>query len=353
MGAGTTLGEALKLGCTVVGSDINPVSTFQVQKALEPVNPYELRMAFNRIKNRVQSQIQYMYRSVDIETGEAADILYCFWIMVVDCPHCRKQVRLFETSVFAKNAYPRKVPAAQSVCLLCGQINATRYDAISLLCSGCGQEYNPQVGVTDGTKAICWNCSTTFHIVDTVAATEKVPQFEMYALLILTNDGRKKYIRPSETDRERYNQASIIVQQQDMLLPTGRIEPGHNTNQILRYNYREWRQLFNSRQLYCLSLLLQTILEEPNTSCRELLLLLFSSILEYNNMFCSYKGEGTGAVRPLFNHHILKPERMALENSIWGIARGTTKSSGCFLTLLESRLMRALTYRQNAFELRA
>jgi len=353
MGAGTTVGEALKLGCTVVGADINPVSTFQVQKALEPVDVYELRQAFERVKNKVKPQIQRMYQAIDPETGRTADILYCFWVMTVLCPQCTGCVQLFDTSIFAKHAYPKKVPMAQSICFACGYINVTRYDATSLCCSGCEREYNPQVGAADGTNALCQHCNTEFRVAETVAATERIPNYEIYALLILTTDGQKKYIRAGETDRELYNQASALVQQQDVLLPTSIIEPGHNTNQILRYNYREWRQLFNDRQLYCLSLLLQAISKEPDIACRELLLLLFSGILEYNNMFCSYKGEGTGAVRPLFNHHILKPERMALENTVWGTVRGTTKSSGCFQTLFESRIMRALTYRQKPFELRA
>jgi putative DNA methylase len=353
MGAGTALGEALKLGCTIAGSDINPVSTFQVSKALEPVNVYELQMAFERVKNRVQPQIQQMYQAVDPETGNIADILYCFWVMTALCPACKTRVRLFDTSIFAKNAYPQRVPAARSVCFACGQINATTYNALNLRCSGCQREYNPQDGVTDGAKATCQNCGLAFRIVDAIADTGCIPEYEMYALLILTAGGQKKYIRADEADKDLYNQARALVQQQDLLLPTGVIEPGHNTNQLLRYNYREWRQLFNYRQFYCLSLLLQAILEEPNKSCRELLLLLFSSILEYNNIFCSYKGEGTGAVRPIFNHHILKPERMALENTVWGVVKGATKSSGCFQTFFESRLMRALTYRQKPFELRA
>ncbi len=353
MGAGTTVGEALKLGCTVVGSDINPVSMFQVQKALEPVNFYELQMAFERVKNRVQPQIQQMYQAVDPETGKMAEILYCFWVMTALCPQCEKRVQLFDTSIFAKNAYPKRVPAAQSVCFACGQINATTYDALALRCSGCAREYNPQIGIADGAKARCQNCGHGFRIADTIAATGSIPEYEMYALLILTANGHKKYIRARESDKNLYNQACMLVQQQELLLPIGVIEPGHNTNQILRYNYREWRQLFNCRQLYCLSLLLQAILKEPDRACRELLLLLFSSILEYNNLFCSYKGEGTGAVRPLFNHHIFKPERMALENSVWGIVRGTTRSSGCFQTFFESRLVRALTYRQKPFELQA
>ena len=90
-------------------------------------------------------------------------------------------------------------------------------------------------------------------------------------------------------------------------------------------------------------------MEEKDKNLREFFLILFSSILEFNNMFCSFKGEGTGAVRHLFSHHILKPERQALENSVWGF----TKSSGCFSSLFKSRLLKAKEYQQAPFELRA
>lgn len=65
-------------------------------------------------------------------------------------------------------------------------------------------------------------------------------------------------------------------------------------------------------------------------------------------MFASYKGEGTGAVRHMFAHHILKPERAPLEANIWG----TPKSSGSFSTMFEGRIIRALEYARDPFELR-
>jgi putative DNA methylase len=51
-------------------------------------------------------------------------------------------------------------------------------------------------------------------------------------------------------------------------------------------------------------------------------------------------------VRPLFSHHILKPERAVLENNVWG----TEKSSGTFSTLFRSRLLRAKQYLDAPFE---
>jgi putative DNA methylase len=63
-------------------------------------------------------------------------------------------------------------------------------------------------------------------------------------------------------------------------------------------------------------------------------------------MFASYKGEGTGAIRHMFAHHILKPERVPIEGNVWG----TSKSSGSFSTLFRSRLLRAIEYRAAPFE---
>jgi len=97
-----------------------------------------------------------------------------------------------------------------------------------------------------------------------------------------------------------------------------------------------------------LSILSNRIKNIEDVSLKYLFTSLFSSILEFNNIFCSFKGEGTGAIRPLFAHHILKPEMMPLEANVWG----TSKSSGSFMTLFESRIIRAIEYKNNPFEIK-
>ena len=99
--------------------------------------------------------------------------------------------------------------------------------------------------------------------------------------------------------------------------------------------------------LLCLGLLLKKIQAIKSEVIRDQFLCLFSSTLEFNNLFCSFKGEGTGAVRHTFSHHILKPERTPLENSVWG----TSKSSGTFASLFKSRLLKAKTYLQTPSEI--
>lgn len=106
--------------------------------------------------------------------------------------------------------------------------------------------------------------------------------------------------------------------------------------------------MFNARQLLALSILGERVMRIEDLALRELFVCLLSGTLEFNNMFASYKGEGTGAVRHMFSHHILKPERVPLEANLWG----TPKSSGAFSTLFDSRILRALDYADNPFELR-
>ena len=161
------------------------------------------------------------------------------------------------------------------------------------------------------------------------------------------SDGTKAYLPVTDRDRELYVEAERALAGRKDAFPLVGIFPGYNTNQVLGYNYRHWHQMFNARQLLCLSILAERIRAISDPVLRELFTCLFSGALEFNNMFASYKGEGTGAVRHMFAHHILKPERTPLEANLWG----TPKSSGAFTTMFEGRIRRALDYADNPFEL--
>lgn len=174
------------------------------------------------------------------------------------------------------------------------------------------------------------------------------PNHRLYAKLVLLPDGTKTYAAANNEDRTLFNDAARTLAERINAYPVVAIEPGYNTNQVLSYNYRYWHEMFNDRQLLCLSILAERIRKISDSTLRDLFTCLFSGVLEFNNLFTSYKGEGTGAVRHMFSHHVLKPERMPLEANIWG----TPKSSGSFMTMFEGRIKRALDYADNPFELR-
>jgi putative DNA methylase len=176
------------------------------------------------------------------------------------------------------------------------------------------------------------------------------PQFRLYGKLVLRKDGEKEYLPASPADLEAYASCSrklqAEIQQGNSVIPTLTLQDGYNTKQAMRYGFLSWRDFFNDRQLLALSLLRSSIVKLADRPTRDALLTLFSGVLEFNNVFASYKGEGTGAVRHMFAHHILKPERAPIEANVWG----TPKSSGSFSNLLRSRLLRAIDYRESPTE---
>ncbi len=347
MGSGTTVGEAAKLGARAVGRDINPVAHFAVTNALRAHDPIRIVQTFEDIRRDVSAQLMELYRT-ELPDGTVADVLYHFWVMTAPCPGCSADVDLFSSYVFARHAYPAKYPRAQSVCPGCGAINEIRHDAQGARCTECLKEFPPQKGPARGTKAECPACQAVFPILQAVRTTAEPPTHRLYAKLVLLPDGTKRYLATTEKDLHAYAKARRALAKRPSPYPIVAIEPGHNTSQAINYNYRYWHQLFNERQLLSLSILGERIARIEDESIRDLFTCLFSGCLEFNNMFASYKGEGTGAVRHMFSHHILKPERTPIEANVWG----TPKSSGAFSTLFESRLLRALKYQADPTELR-
>ena len=345
MGSGTTVGEAHKLGCTVVGRDINPVAYRSVRTAMGPMDRREILALFDSLQQNVAQELLDLYRSRD-SAGNPCDVLYFFWVKVLSCPACGESVDLFTKYVFASHACAASNPTVQVLCPECGGVLASTRSVERECCPECKFEFDPHSGPAKRTKAECRGCGEVFPIARTARENGHPPPHRMYAKLVLRHNGTKEYLPITEADRADYESACKRLRSLRPPLPHVPIEDGYNTRQILNYGYRHWDDLFNGRQLLALSLLGQAIHELSDCPGRDALATLFSGVLEFNNMFASYKGEGTGAVRHMFSHHILKPERTPIEANVWG----TPKSSGAFSTLFRSRLLRALDYREAPFE---
>jgi len=343
MGSGTTIGEAHKLGFTAIGRDINPVAVASVRTALGPMDQRRLVAAFDELCQGVGGNIRALYRSKDTK-GRPCNVLYYFWAMQVPCPACHLSVDLFSSWVIARNAYPSRKPEVQILCPSCADIFPGLYGQEAATCRSCKTRFDPRRGPAQGAKATCQHCSRSFTILDAVTSTGTRPAFRLYGKLVLTRSGTKEYLPATAEDLAAYQQCSARLQEDTshgLLLPTLALEHGHNTRQAMSYGFTTWRDFFNDRQLLALGWLQTAIDRLADAPSRDALLTLFSGVLEFNNMFASYKGEGTGAVRHMFSHHILKPERMPIEANVWG----TPKSSGSFSNLFRSRLLRAIEYR--------
>jgi len=122
MGGGTTVVEALRLGCKVVGIDLNPIAWFVVKTQVEPVDLPSLDAAFARLVNRpvawsgkpLRETLLDFYRTEAPWTLLApgapdlgkSDSIYTFWVKSAPCtsPTCRKSVPLFGDYIVAANS---------------------------------------------------------------------------------------------------------------------------------------------------------------------------------------------------------------------------------------------------------
>lgn len=113
MGGGTTVVEALRLGCKVIGVDLNPVAWFIVKTEVEPVDLQELRSAFDRLANRIvewsgkplKETLLSLYKTQCPECGNKdADIIYTFWVKSAPCTTgtCNHYTPLFSDYIIAQ-----------------------------------------------------------------------------------------------------------------------------------------------------------------------------------------------------------------------------------------------------------
>lgn len=115
MGGGTTIVEALRLGCNVVGIDLNPVAWFIVKTEVEPVDLKELQAAFDRLSNRIvewsgkplKETLLNLYKTECPVCGNKnADIIYTFWVKLAPCTTalCSHQTPLFSDFIISQKS---------------------------------------------------------------------------------------------------------------------------------------------------------------------------------------------------------------------------------------------------------
>lgn len=119
MGGGTTVVEALRLGCKVVAADLSPVAWFVVKTQVEPIDLTLLDAAFSRLASRrvdwsgktLRDTLLDLYRTEapwilpqdHTSSLPESDVIYTFWVKSAPCtsPICRKPVTLFGDFVVA------------------------------------------------------------------------------------------------------------------------------------------------------------------------------------------------------------------------------------------------------------
>lgn len=337
MGGGTTGQEATRIGAKFVGSDLNPVAWFIARMGLAPQTS-TLETHFREVMNQSRDEIQPYYRTQCPSCGEEAGAQFYLWVHLVGQDESQP-AREYDTLVVDHD----RDGGATVVCPECHGISEVNEPA-EAVCGECDHSFDAteeDVRVPVETPNLVFNGGAR-------------PAYEPYAVKYHCKDcgenGFSEFekfdIERLEAARERFEEVKDTLPIPEQDIPEG----GEKTRDLHNRNYTKWTHLFNDRQLLALGTLLKNIEQVDDELARHYLTLTFSATLEFNNMFCSYKGadpRGPGAVRHIFSHHAYVHPGEPLENNPVG-TQG--RQSGTFRYLYQYRLKKALDYQHNPIE---
>jgi adenine-specific DNA methylase len=339
MGGGTTVHEALRLGCKVVGVDYNPVAWWSVRSSITLPDLERLEEGFRTLQEKVAGFLLSQYSTRCPRCAEPGHAAFVLWVRRAKCQRCSSVVRLHESSVLRIEEEVKTV-----VCSQCGCLFDTRAHETAT-CPDCGKRVSLKNGIATDGEFGCPRCSHVQRVPRGLTTSARDERYEMFAVRYACPTHGEGFKKPDADDLRAYGRASeSFSKMEDSLpIPDQAIPDGWKTGDLLAHDYLKWRDLFNPRQLLCAGTLLQAILDLPDRRVRESFVTLFSASLEFNNMLCTYKGGNArrpGAVRHIFSHHAFVFPYEALENNPWGVSG----QSGTFAHLYASRVRRAKEY---------
>lgn len=466
MGGGTTVIEALRLGCQVTGIDLSPIAWFIVKTEAAPVDIDELINAFSRLRKRqtsigkqLEEELLSHYKTECPCCGagkQNADIIYALWVKSAICtdPNCKKEVPLFNNFFITKKSTSiqyipdfscthctkefdvdlskasliaeehltvynkkdsggelrsnkrwalldketntvdcpwcnnknfianigslvkkkKKIHLAVLLCPNCYSVWQNRGSLTdNVECPACHKLYNPERGnIPSKGNFICPSCGNQDKIINSIRrlSQEKLLPTKLYALegycsicagktietlfgtsvkqggevnhkCRIANNRGKFYKRISSADLKKFREAEEIwmEKKESLPYPKGKIPDGQETHRLLEHNYNYWHQMFNSRQLLCLSTLLQAIDEEENQILKEMFLSAFQMTIEANNMFSRYR-TNAGTRSPfggLFSRHDYQIKSTTCEINVWGALPLYGPFISCFGKVIEGK----------------
>ncbi len=342
MGGGTTLGEASRFGAEVTGYDLNPVAWFVTKKEMEAhdTDLDSLDSGFEKVKSDVKEEIKEYYRtSCPNDHQHDADVMYYLWVKELDCSSCGEEVPLFKDYRVGKGRYENK-GHYNVYCPDCSSVTVVEDWRSESECSECGYEFIPQDGnVTRGGNYTCTSCGQKYGITDAIQEQGGF-DIQLYGIeyYCSTCDGAdlprnkvKGYKTVDEADISLYQEAVEEWEQRDDLqsyIPSQEIPEGAITaassisgNDVFQHSITKWEDMFNERQLLCLSKLLKSIDNIENREVREYLLLAFTETLNRNSMMGGYNSAHNGA-QPIFKTNSFDPPQEPAENNVWGTKHG-------------------------------
>lgn len=290
------------------------------------------------------------------------------------CPWCNEPFESKAAKDKKVKKGRKKVPLTVLLCPDCHSVWQMRGSLLDeVTCPICSNTYNPKKGNVAGPgKFVCSPCGTKEAIIKSI---RKLPDHQLlptkayaiegycpncagnnqnnstglYGQAVLDKEraghscqigkSRGKFfkkIEPADLKRYQVAEKQWEAEKENLPYPKSETPDGQETHRLLEHHYKYWHQMFNPRQLLCLSTLLKAIDEEPDQTLKEMLLSAFLNVLNNMSDFCTYIWQ-RDCIRQIFARHDFAPKTTLCESTVWGTELGMGTFSSLFNAVLAGK----------------
>jgi len=351
MGGGTPLLEANRVGCDVLGYDINPMAYWIVRQEIEHLDLAEYREAAVSLHLWLERKIGLLYRTKCLECNQRnASVKYFLWVKTHCCSSCGREFDLSPGFLLAEN---RRHPKNVVICSACGELNEVNSRKVLGNCLKCKKALKLE-GSASRNRCLCPHCGEMNAYPQ---PTKGPPKHRMVAIeyhcpTCKPHHQGRFFKKPDSRDLSKYAEAvQSWRRMRPNYVPANEIPPGDETDRLHRWGYKHYKEMFNERQLLGLELLCRAITKQSDDRVRNALATNLSDLLRYQNMLCRYD---TYALKSLdiFSVHGFPVGLMACESNILGIMQentGVNIGSGGWANIVE-KFAKAKQYCEQPFE---
>jgi adenine-specific DNA methylase len=351
MGGGTPLLEANRIGCDVLGFDINPMAAWIVREELEHLDLGTYRGTADSMLETLNTELGSLYRTDCPHYGDlGVPVKYTLWVKTLDCAKCGEAVDLFPGYLIADDT---RHPLNVLVCHDCGDLNEVQDLKAPGKCHACRSKLIVEGPAKRG-RCVCRACGHVNCYPD-----GKTPLQHRSFAIEYYNPGRKRqhegrfFKKPDAKDLKAVKAAETRWKATTpRFVPEMEILPGDETDRLHRWGYQRYRDLFNGRQLLGLERSCELIAGINDERVRHALATNLSDLLRYQNMLCRYD---TMALKSLdiFSVHGFPVGLVQCESNLLGIinGNGTSVGSGGWTNIVE-KYAKAKRYCDAPFEVR-
>jgi hypothetical protein len=236
-GGGTIPLVALKAGHRVYAQDLNPWATTGLRRMLDLPSAEKLRRAHQDLYDLASPLLKRAYET-NLEDGSKGSLLHTFRVAVGKCEECGSIQRQFPYSLLTLQY--RKERLAPEAILACraGHVFFGTQDSFQR-CPTCDLEVDPGALYTPRRITTCSNCGHAERL--SVRASHKGWAWEI--VLVERGNGKvREFALPTRSEVKQSERGW------DFKTDLGKIPLGRETGVLLNHGFKDWSDLYPTRQ---------------------------------------------------------------------------------------------------------